>query len=178
MSAEFDEALRFVVGVEGGYSEDPEPTNKGIIQFEYTLWLAENKRAPRSVREITVDESKAIYKKNYWDAGRCGALPGVLGLVHFDGCVNIGVHRATILLQRVVDAKPDGVCGPRTLAAVSGRIAENGMLAVLEVLIERRVAFYRALALAREDKAQYLDGWLKRLASLKVEVAMQEGACA
>ena len=65
-----------------------------IIQREYNKWRIYNKQPLQSVRWITLDEAKQIYKANYWDAVGCDNLPAGLDLAAFDASVNNGTGRA------------------------------------------------------------------------------------
>ena len=99
MAAEnFDTSFAVTLQWEGGYSNDADdpggPTCLGITQKEYNAWRAEHGQPLQSVRWITHDEAKAIYKNKYWDAINCDSLPAGLDLAAFDCAVNNGIGRA------------------------------------------------------------------------------------
>ena len=80
-------------------------------------------------------------------------MPAGVDLMLFDMAVNTGVRRAAIMLQDAVGAVPDGIIGPKTLAAV------RSATGLLDTLATAREAFYRSL-----PTFQYFgNGWLNRV---------------
>jgi uncharacterized protein (TIGR02594 family) len=127
LDSHFDNALRHVLDMEGGWSDDPHdpggPTNKGITLAVYarergvevtTESFAALKAALRSIPDTLVRD---IYVRRYWQPAHCAALRAPLALMHFDAAVNHGVSAATRFLQEVLDVDIDGEIGPITLAA-------------------------------------------------------------
>lgn len=108
------------------------------------------------IRNLTREEAKAIYRRDYWDAVKADELPAGLRLVVVDIAVNNGRGRAIKWLQQAVGVDADGRIGPKTLAAVQR--GNKHLLA--NSLIERRANFYRDIA--RGKQAKYLRGWLNR----------------
>jgi lysozyme family protein len=98
VAANFDTCFHITLQWEGGYSNDADdpggPTNLGIIQKEYNVWRSEHGQTLQSVRWITEDEAKAIYKAKYWDAIGADNLPSGYDLAAWDCAVNNGVGRA------------------------------------------------------------------------------------
>jgi lysozyme family protein len=173
--ADFEKALGFVLGAEGGYTDDPADrggaTNKGITQSEYTDWLRRQHLPLRSVRHILNIEVEEIYRDAYWLEGDCDRLPWPVNLVHFDACVNTGVTQAARFLPRSVDAEPDGQIGPKTLEALRALLERETPLAVAERLVRRREPFYRRLAQVDPTQNRFLQGWLNRVSFLKKALA-------
>ena len=71
MSDFFDAAFAIVVGVEGGYTlclpGDPGgETNYGISKRSYP---------DVDIAQLTLDDAKTIYRRDYWDRCGCGAMP-------------------------------------------------------------------------------------------------------
>jgi uncharacterized protein (TIGR02594 family) len=123
----FETALRHVLDMEGGWSDDPHdpggPTNKGITLAVYvrergidvtTENFAALKEALRSIPDQLLRD---IYVRRYWQPAHCPALRAPLALMHFDAAVNHGVSAATRFLQEVLSVDIDGQIGPITLAA-------------------------------------------------------------
>ena len=100
----FDAALEFVLKFEGGFSDHPaDPggaTNLGVTQKTYDTWRESRGVATRSVRWLTHDEAKAIYRERYWVPIGADAMSPPLALMAFDASVNQGVGRARELLER------------------------------------------------------------------------------
>lgn len=170
----FVEALDFVMEQEcpygdrrNCYTNDPDDrggaTNQGITQSTYTHWLKSEGKEDKSVKEITFEEVAWIYKKYYWELGKCSALEKSLGLIHFDTCVNCGVDRAVKLLQAAVSVKQDGKVGPVTLAAIR---ASDANLVALRYILERAF-FYGRVAKRNSTQVDFLlKLWLPRLKNL------------
>lgn len=114
MTDVFNLALDFVLAQEGGYTNDAEDpggeTNFGICKRAYPNI---------DIKSLTLDTAKAIYRRDYWDAAKCGDLPPAVAVMHFDCAVNQGVGAAAKFLQFAAGVKADGAIGPKTIAAVS-----------------------------------------------------------
>jgi len=94
--ADFERAFRVLVGEEGGYVNDPaDPggeTKYGISKRAYPAI---------DIRNLTLDQAKAIYRRDYWDPLQLDRRPWGPALVLFDCAVNQGVGRARALLAQV-----------------------------------------------------------------------------
>lgn len=129
----FEQALTTILRFEGGYVNDPDDpggaTNKGIIQKTYDSYRRVKGLDERPVRQITDEEVREIYERDYWRAVRCdkfSATHGYSALAHFDCAVNQGSFLASKLLQNAINVthekdviKVDGIIGPKTLQALS-----------------------------------------------------------
>lgn len=150
----FAAAVDIVLRHEGVLSDDMADrgglTKYGISQRAYP---------DLDIRSLTVEDAIALYRRDYWDRNRCGAMPWAPALVTFDASVNQGVPAAAVLLQRALGVTADGIVGPVTLAAV--RHAETDDL--LADYLSRRARRYTALARAAPDQGKFLRGWMKRL---------------
>lgn len=109
----FDQCFAMLVGHEGGYVNDPRDpggeTRYGISKRAYP---------DVDIRNLSLEQAKAIYKRDYWGRCRCDELPEGVAFDVFDAAVNSGPGQAIRWLQRAVGAADDGVIGPITLAAV------------------------------------------------------------
>lgn len=112
--SDFDRAVALILDLEGGLVDDPHDlgglTNHGISQRAYP---------DLNIRALTLDDAKAIYRRDYWEPIRCGEMPWGFGVTAFDAAVNQGPWAAASLLQLAVGAMADGKVGPKTLAAVN-----------------------------------------------------------
>lgn len=176
-AAAFQEALAFVLKMEGGYqdrADDPGNrvapggvgggTNAGVRQDVYTDWRKARGLTPRPVREIAPAEVEAIYRGDYWTPSKAGVLAAAgkpkLALVHFDGAVNCGLRRAALLLQQALDVATDGVIGPKTLYR-AGLCDERPACASL---LRARMGWYARLAeLHPATHGHWLPDWKARL---------------
>lgn len=158
----FDKALALVLAHEGGFSDHPRDpggaTNRGVTQRTYDAWRRRYALPPRPVRQITDDELKAIYRRQYWDPVQADDLPAGLDYAVFDYAVHSGPSRAVKDLQRVVGVRADGIVGSQTLAAVH-QAAEDDELAVIAQLCDRRMAFMRGL----KTWHVFGKGWTRRV---------------
>lgn len=107
----FDQAFELLIGHEGGYVNDPEDpggeTNWGISKRQYP---------DVDIKNLTRDQAKAIYKKDYWD--RCGnILTPAMKFQVFDAAVNHGLPNAIRMLQDAVGTAPDGAWGAVSTAS-------------------------------------------------------------
>lgn len=110
MSQVFDRAFSVVVGQEGGLVKDPNDpggeTNFGISKRAYPKVDIEN---------LTLDQAKDIYRRDYWAPIKGDFLPSPLGLFVFDAAVNQGVDAAIKMLQRALGCAQDGIIGAETV---------------------------------------------------------------
>jgi lysozyme family protein len=94
----------------------------------------------RDVRQIGQETGETIYYANYW-LPFCHRLPPGLDLFFFDTRVNMGTHRAVMLLQASLKIAADGAWGPKTDAAVA---AITYVPDVIHDDEQRRAAVYRS----------------------------------
>ncbi len=167
----FAEALRHVLKMEGGYSDDPYdpggPTNRGVTLETFAKHRGETVDASSRARLIAalkrIDDATltAIYAARYWRPASCAELSAPLALMHFDAAVNHGVGGAIRFLQQAVGADVDGEIGPQTRAAAKRAPVTFALQRYAELRRER----YRALP----HFWRFGRGWLNRVdATLKL----------
>ena len=109
----FDEAFVKLIDHEGGYVDHPNDpggrTKYGISQRTYP---------GEDIRNLTLERAKDLYRRDFWWAAGCDAVPDAVKFDLFDMAVNSGVKTAIRTLQRAVGTEPDGVLGPVTLQAI------------------------------------------------------------
>lgn len=161
MKPNFDTALALVLEHEGGYVNhklDPGgATNKGVTQAVYNAHRKMRGRGPMSVKYISPEETRAIYKFQYWDKVQGDLLPRGLDYAVFDFAVNSGVGRAAKYLQAVVGVKQDGVIGSVTLAAI------DNPAKTINALCDRRMGFLRNLG----TFMTFGRGWTRRVQGVR-----------
>ena len=112
----FETAVNTTLQYEGGYVNDPNDpggeTNFGISKKAYPNL---------DIKNLIIDDAKAIYKRDYWYKLNLDTLPEGISSCVFDSAVNQGTKAASVLLQRAAGVKDDGVIGPMTLAAVKSK---------------------------------------------------------
>jgi lysozyme family protein len=153
----YDQAFAIVIGEEGGVTDDANDpgglTKYGISQAAYPSL---------DIRNLTLDDAKAIYKRDYWDRVRAGELVPPLALLAFDAAVNNGVRRAIQWLQVAVGAKADGVFGPATMALVEAFATKHGGAALCSEYLAQRLRFMSGLS----TWPIFGLGWSRRLMAL------------
>lgn len=113
MSLTYDEAIERVLKHEGGYVNHPaDPggeTNWGIARRSYP---------DLDIKNLTRDQAKAIYKRDFWDPVARWAEDPALTFQLMDAAVNHGMGNATRFLQRAIGVADDGHFGPVSVAAL------------------------------------------------------------
>lgn len=153
----FDQAFDELLKHEGGFvnhAADP----GGATRYGITEAVAREVGYRGDMQALPLDLAKRIYKERYWDAVRAEELPAAVRYAVFDAAVNSGVRQAVRWLQRAVDANPDGIIGPQTLAAVQAHNPE----ALLRRLLAQRLTFMAALP----NWPAFGRGWARRIAAL------------
>jgi lysozyme family protein len=152
----FDTAVELILKHEGGWVQDENDpggeTNYGISKRAYP---------DLNIKELTRDDAKQIYRRDYWDAIRADEMPEPVAVAVFDMAVNAGVRTAIRLLQRVVRVTDDGIIGPVTLAAVNS--AEPHEIALRYAA--ERISYYAAL----RGWDRYGRGWTRRVIETTLE---------
>ena len=118
----FKLCLNMLLKHEGGFVNHPSDpggmTNLGVTKAVYDAYTNGN-ATEEEMRALTPIDVSPIYKKNYWDRGRCDDLPSGVDWSVFDWGVNSGMGRSAKALQRIVGVTADGGIGPMTLQAVA-----------------------------------------------------------
>ena len=159
----FDEVFTRLIGHEGGFSDDPkDPGNwtggrPGVGKLLGTKYgIAANTYPDLDIKSLTLDQAKAIYRRDWWDKIHADQLPGAVAFQLWDFAVNAGITRAVISLQRAVGVADDGKLGQRTVAAVNAMPVPD----VLARFNAERLEFYASLS----TWPTYGKGWARRVA--------------
>lgn len=155
--SQFDEAFAHVIGVEGGYVNDPRDpggeTKYGITKRDHP---------DLDIKGLTIDDAKRRYQMAYWEPAQCDHLPWPLAGLVFDSAVNQGVQIAVKLLQKAAGTVQDGVLGKNSLLAISR--ADQAELCAM-FLADRALRYT-----GTRNFDIYGRGWLKRLFKIAMEV--------
>ena len=150
----FKEIIEQVLEHEGGYVNDPKDlggeTKYGITKRFYP---------DIDIKNLTIEQAKDIYKKDYWDKNKVESLPQNLWHIYFDMCVNMGKRTAVKVLQRAAvnrgnDIEVDGGLGPMTIGALKG--------VELDRVRAFRVKYYVDLITAKPEQEKFFLGWFRR----------------
>lgn len=167
--ARFQICLPLILKHEGGYVDDPKDpggaTNKGVTLATaraFVLDMDHDGDVDKADVKALTDEAVApVYHRGYWLASSADLCPPGLDYVVFDCAINQGVGRATRWLQTVAGVKPDGLVGPKTIAAVS---TLNRPMAI-SLYADMREDHYRSLS----TFGRFGKGWLRRLEEVQAK---------
>jgi len=159
-----DQIIAYVISpaIEGGFADNPNDpggaTNYGITQRYLTNARAKNTALPVSVKDLTAAQATALYKADQWEAVKGDAIPPAVALHAFDAAVNEGSGTATMLLQKALGIKVDGVMGPATVAAANA----SALPALLAEFTALRAAHYAEMTAANASLKGFALGWMRR----------------
>jgi lysozyme family protein len=159
MSDAFEAGFRFFMGPNfDGHENDSAPgetfsTRWGVTQMTYADALAKGV-VTNPFATCTIDDCKAIYKANFYDANRCGEMPAPVACVLFVDATLMGTKTPARNLQIVVGAVADGAIGPKSIAAINASDPRE----TARRLIDLDLAHLRALA----NWGQFGHGWTNR----------------
>ena len=164
MKNNFDKAFHFIIGIEGGYVNNPNDpggeTKYGISKIAYPKM---------DIKKLTIDDAREIYKRDYWNKINADVLPDRIDIAIFDTCINTGIKMSIKLFQRAInnisDSKiiVDGILGPKTLTAAES--AECSSL--LYSIFFERCSYYTQLADRNPKLEKFLKGWMNRVIKLR-----------
>ena len=177
MASNFETALSFVLGSEGGKSNHPKDrggkTNMGVTAGTLARARKAGIVAQADVYMLTRAEAAAIYKAFYWRPCRADDMPWPLCALHFDAAVNHGLGGAGKLLQRALNKygksglAVDGSIGPATLSALR-MLTDSGDSAWLpefcSVYLDEREALFNRIVKNNPSQQAFLKGWMNRVA--------------
>ena len=96
----FEQAFSHVIGNEGGFTNNQlDPGNwtsgrSGIGECRGTKYgISAHVYPDLDIPNLTLDDSRAIYRRDYWEKVDADTLPGPLALLVFDAAVNNGIGR-------------------------------------------------------------------------------------
>ena len=178
MNSNWQKSFELMLKSEGGYSDDQRDSGNhlpngregstmlGVTQYNWENW-AGHEVTQDQMKKLTPEDVKPFYKKKFWDVCRCDDMPSGIDYLVFDFAVNAGCGGSAKILQKAVGVTPDGGIGPMTLAAVNA-IPEAELI---ERFSEAKEAFYRSL----DNFPVYGNGWLSRVAQVKVKASAMLG---
>ena len=163
MKENYQSALNHVLQSEGLWSDNPaDPggaTMKGITLATYRSVKGNPHITKEELRNISDQEVADIYKQNYWDKVKGDDLPSGVDYAVFDASVNMGVGRASKLIQTAVGMPADGVIGNQTLQAMKNA----NPMDLIDKFSAEKDAFYKSLP----TFGTFGKGWLNRVAQVK-----------
>lgn len=152
----FDMAFERLIGHEGGYVNHPDDPG-GETNWGITLRTAREAGYAGSMRDLTREQAREIYRTAYWGRARCDEYDGAIAFQVFDAAVNHGIGNSIRFLQRAASVAADGSMGPITMAA----IARADVPDLLARFNAARLRFYTDLS----TWPSFGKGWSRRVAT-------------
>jgi lysozyme family protein len=149
MTDAFNLALTFTLRWEGGYVNDPVDPGG---ETKYGI----SKRAHPNVdiKNLTKEQAGEIYRKDYWDTLSCDNMTKSVAICAFDSAVNCGVGRTK---KWLVDLNVKDVAEEKRAS---------------RLLLQKRLAYYASLVVARPPFKKYINGWNNRVNDLSKYIDM------
>jgi lysozyme family protein len=145
----FDQAVEIILKKEGGYVNHPKDpggeTNFGIAKKFYPHL---------DIKNLTVEQAKEIYLKEYWLKIQADLLPSYLRLIAFDCAVNQGVGFCLDSLRYLA--------GERTgtpMKVVAAKLQSSNQDQIENAFVKRRMDRYAA----NKNFKTFGKGWTNRL---------------
>jgi len=151
------------------------PTNFGITLAALDDYTGK-KNCREDLKALSKEEARLIYEKIYYLKPKLDELPEALQPLIFDMAVNQGLKTAIKLLQyqllddRYLFKHPDGFIGPVTIAAANKALFRSGNK-FINKLVDRRIEHYRNIVNFNPGKQVFLNGWIARAETFRVEDA-------
>lgn len=170
-----DQMVDDILEREGGFVNIPEdrggPTNFGVTQRTLAAWRG-HEVSVEDVRNMTVDEARNIYRTRYYTRPKIDHLPELIQPKMFDMSINHGPGTAIKLLQEVLNdsgqaCSVDGGIGDETIGCAQAAADVMGN-ALINRLVDRRIAFYEAIVAGDPSQAVFLRGWRRRANEFRV----------
>jgi len=160
----WDKCFDLVIVNEGGYVDNPaDPggaTNWGCTKAVWEQYIG-HEVSKEDIRNLTKEDVKPLYKRNYWDAIHGDALPSGLDYCLFDCAINSGVGRAAKFIQEIVGVFADGAIGNNTVTAIN----QMNTVTMINEFSDKRQAFLETL----KTFPVFGKGWTKRVTEVRIK---------
>ena len=104
-------------------------------------------------------------KDMYWDKCLADDIDNQsVAEILVDWCVNSGLVGLR-KVQEIVGVKPDGIAGPKTLAAINGADAKE----LFDRIMAARRQFFVNIVKRNPNQKVFINGWMNRLLMFKFE---------
>jgi lysozyme family protein len=166
--AEFKEYAPKLLEIEGGFVDHPEDrggvTNLGITLTTYRQYCGQDKTI-KDLLNMSYGTWCNIMKDLYWDKCLADQIENqAVAEITVDWCVNSGLQGLR-KVQEIAGVKPDGIAGPKTLAAINGSDPKE----LFDRIMAARNLFYENIVKKNPSQRVFLKGWKNRLGKFKFE---------
>ena len=179
--ADFTIAFDYLLKNEGGFvnnSSDPGGATKYGISFFFLRSqgnkydFKNNGITVESIRSLTLDQAKEIYKDEFWDQLPYEEMSfQPIANYIFDTHVNIGQGSTVRIIQRALHAigftrtaiVEDGKMGNKTKNALISEMSETQSAYQFKIVLKAiRAEYYYALVRLNPGNKKFIEGWLNR----------------
>lgn len=189
MPQTIDAIIATVLAHEGGYVDHPSDpggaTNHGVsLRYARGVGLdldGDGDTDHDDILLVTPEVAASLYREDFLARPGIDRLPEEIQPVLVDWAINSGPPRAVMGLQQVINTLAgaphatlpiqtlvvDGVIGPKTRRAAEAALHRIGAGALIDRIVDARIAFYHALVAARPERRVFLKGWLARAESFR-----------
>lgn len=160
-SLKFAQCILPILYLEGGLRSDGGLNNVASDRGGLTKYGISQRAYPKlDIKNLKLAKAVSLYHRDYWRAMYCEQSAAGVDFMLLDGAVQHGAPAMTQLTQRLVNSKPDGRMGPKTLAAILDRPA----LSLIVLLSVNRGRKYARICANDIRQKPNLEGWYNRLA--------------
>lgn len=167
-----DEALEYIINVEGGFvnhkNDKGKATKYGITQKTLSSFIGREAKV-EEVKFLTKELAKEIYREYYWNPMMLSEIEGhMIRLSLFDQCVNWGPRAVTKRIQKICNEYfkdrliVDGKIGPKTISVINCINDE----VITQDFLSSSLDAYRSLVDRDESQRVFLAGWIYRISKL------------
>lgn len=152
---------------EGGFVNHPNDkggaTNKGVTLSTFRKYFGKTKTV-NDLKNITNEQWQYIFKKGFWDRWKADLIKNQsIAELLVDWLYNSGTWGIKYP-QQVLGVVPDGVVGPKTIAAINNYSSQAELF---YKLWNRRKKHYEDIVKRNPSQKVFLKGWMNRLNSFK-----------
>ncbi len=184
---DYKDAIQKVLQHEGGYVNNPAdkggPTNFGVTQKTFNAYMTSLLQRPYSstiaeIQNMPISTAITIYKKLYWDVIWGDKIKKYsIAAAIFDQAINRGHVAALKQAQKVLGLAQDGIIGNQTLTAINAAGATpDSETRFLNSYLQESILAYNTIVKNNPSQSVFLDGWLKRVQSLRSYVMANVGS--
>lgn len=155
----------FILSWEGGFADIPQDrggaTNKGVTIATWRTYCKKKGLTATvgTLRAMTQAQWNEIFKTMFWDRWQADQIADQsVANTLVDWVWASGVHGIR-RVQRILGVTADGICGPKTLAALNARDGHP----LFDLVQADRRRFVEEIVSRTPSQRIFLKGWLRRI---------------